>query len=210
MLGDFVRGRQAEQYSAGIRAGIRLHVRIDSFTDSHPIVAVSKARVRPPYRRYAGVLVDVFYDHFLARNWRVYSPGVPLEEFARKSYAVLWEAREILPARLQRIRPSMMEQDWLTSYRTVESIDRVLQGLARRVSRENPLPHAISVLREHHHELESDFREFFPRLAGFVANQQGPGGKRREVNLSPARLPPAHARFFARCGALSPLRPRRN
>ena len=156
------------------------------------------------------MLVDVFYDHFLARNWRVYSPGVPLEEFARKSYAVLWEAREILPARLQRILPSMMEQDWLTSYRTVESIDRVLQGLARRVSRENPLPHAISVLREHHHQLELDFREFLPKLAGFVANPAGAGAKRRGVNLSPARLPPAPARFFARCGALSPLRPRRN
>ena len=117
----------------------------------------------------------MFYDHFLARNWRVFSRGVALEEFSRKSYAVLWEAREILPARLRRILPSMMEQDWLTSYRTVESIDRVLRGLARRVSRENPLPHAISVLREHHHELESDFRGFFPKLGGFVANQQGPG-----------------------------------
>ena len=176
ILADFVRSRQGERYSDGIRAGIRLHVRIDSFTDAHAIVAVSKSRMKPPYRRFAGVLVDVFYDHFLARNWEAYSPAIPLEEFARQSYAVLWDAREILPEKLQRILPSMIEQDWLTSYRDVESIDRALQGLARRVRKETPLPHAISVLREHAAELESDFNEFFPQLVEFAADQPRPSG----------------------------------
>jgi acyl carrier protein phosphodiesterase len=174
ILADFVRGRQGEQYSACIRAGMRLHVRIDSFTDAHPVVALSKSRMRPPYRRFAGVLTDVFYDHFLARNWETYSPAIPLEEFARQSYAILWDAREILPERLRRMLPRMIEQDWLTSYRNAESIDGVLQGLARRVKRETPLPHAIFVLREHDAELESDFTEFFPQLVQFVTNQPRP------------------------------------
>jgi len=168
MVADFVRLREARAYPASVRAGIVMHQRVDSFTDSHSLVAVSKRRMPPPYRRYAGILVDVFYDHFLAAQWRRFSPAVPLEQFSRRAYRVLSEHEPVLPPRLRRILPYMIEQDWLASYRRIAGIERTLQGISRRLRRQNPLPEAASLLGEHYGELESDFLAFFPELMRFV------------------------------------------
>ena len=168
LMGDFLKGVDVEAYPQAVRAGIRMHQRVDSFTDAHPVVARSKRRMPPPYRRYAGVLVDVFYDHFLAVGWGDYSPETSLDCFAQRAYGVLTENRDSLPPRLRRMVPFMVEQDWLSGYRTIEGIDRVLGGLSRRLKRENPLPTAISQLEEHYGPLRSDFAEFFPELIAYA------------------------------------------
>ena len=165
LLGDFVRPRQIREYSDAIQAGIRLHVQIDVFTDAHPVVARSKSRMRAPYRRFGAVLTDIFYDHFLAREWENFTEGPRLEEFAKDRYRVLLDHHSLLPPRLRRIVPIMAEQDWLTAYHDVEAIDKTLQRLAGRLKRVNPLPHAVRMLEENYAGLESDFREFFPQLA---------------------------------------------
>jgi acyl carrier protein phosphodiesterase len=169
MLCDFVTPREIAAYSPDIRAGIGMHQRVDAFSDSHPVFAASRRRFPPPYRRYGGILVDLAYDHFLAKNWRDYSPAIDLPQFAGHAYAVLEEYRPILPHRLQRMLPHMIRGNWLCSYRELESIGWALRGIARQFRRENPLPTALSAVEENYDSLERDFRVFFPQLVEFSA-----------------------------------------
>lgn len=168
LMGDFLKGIDLGSYSDGVREGVRLHQAIDRFTDGHRVFARSRNRLRPPYRRYAGVLVDVFYDHFLAADWPRYAPAAPLEEFSQRAYGVLADYKAVLPPRLGRMLPYMIEEDWLVSYRTVGGIDRTLKRLSRRLTRANPLPEAAGQLSEHYAELQSDFLLFFPDLITFA------------------------------------------
>jgi acyl carrier protein phosphodiesterase len=167
LLGDFLQGVDRRQYSEAIQRGIRLHHEVDVFADSHALFARSRNRLRPPYRRYAGVLVDIFYDHFLAVHWASFSRD-PLPDFSRMVYETLTANEAILPPRLRRMLPHMVSEDWLTSYRAREGIDRTLRRLSRRLKRENPLPEAVCQLDEYYGELEQDFLGFFPRLIEFT------------------------------------------
>jgi acyl carrier protein phosphodiesterase len=173
MLGDFVTPREIAAYPPQIRAGIRMHQRVDAFSDCHPVFAASRRRFRPPYRRYGGILVDLVYDHFLAKNWDEYSPEVGLPEFAGRAYAVLYEHHAILPASLQRILPHMIGDDWLCSYRDLDNIGRALRGISHRFRRENPLSTALDALQASYYALESDFGLFFPELVEFGGHSAG-------------------------------------
>jgi len=175
MLGDFVKGRIDSQFDPLVCAGIALHRAIDHYTDHHPLVEASRACVSPERRRFAGILVDVFYDHFLARHWPRYSP-VPLERFTRHVYSVLWPQRRAFPERLQRMLPWMRAEDWLASYAEIESVDASLRGMARRFrfpERARPLADGVHELVAHYDTFERQFHEFFPQLEQFVAQQGG-------------------------------------
>lgn len=169
MLGDFVRPRDIGGYSRDIQTGIRMHQRVDAFSDSHAAFAASRRRFQPPYRRYAGILVDLAYDHFLALHWDEYSPELSLREFARRAYGVLQAHEAILPPRLQRMLPHMVEGDWLSSYRELDNVARALGGISRRLRHENPLGDALGALESDYAGLEGDFRLFFPALVEFSA-----------------------------------------
>ena len=197
LMGDFVQGVDVGAYPEAVRAGIRMHQRVDSFTDANAIVIRSKKRMPPPYRRYAGVLVDVFYDHFLAVGWRDYSPETSLDDFAQRTYGVLTQNQDRLPPpRLRRIVPFMVEQNWLGRYQTVEGVRRTLQGLSRRLKRQNPLPEGVSQLEQHYGRLNSDFIEFFPQLITYAdhlrtRNPSHPRASQRARQLAgPCRRPP--------------------
>jgi acyl carrier protein phosphodiesterase len=173
MLGDFVKGRIDGQYSPGVCAGIALHRAIDRYTDDHPLVQASRARISPQRRRFAGILVDVFYDHFLARHWQRYS-DMPLERFTRHVYGVLWPQRRGLPERLQRMLPWMRAEDWLAGYAELDAVEAALHGMARRfrfAERATPLADGVHELVAHYATFERQFHEFFPQLEGFVASQ---------------------------------------
>jgi acyl carrier protein phosphodiesterase len=174
VLADFVAAREIDSFEPGIRAGIRAHQRIDVFTDSHPIVVAARRRMVAPYRRYGNILLDVFFDHFLAKNWDRYSAGISLEDFAQQRYRVLNEHRDAYPGRFQRVIISMARGDWLGSYREVNNIDRALQGISRRLTRENPLADGVSVLRDQYDELDADFAKFFPELERYVTELTNP------------------------------------
>jgi len=169
LMGDFLKGVDASRYPSGIQRGIQLHRRIDSFTDVHPVFGRSRRRLPPPYRRYAGVLVDVFYDHFLARNWLHYSPHEDLGSFISRTYRTLSNSPVETPPRLQRALPRMIREDWLGSYVNEAGIDLTLKRISRRVSRANPLPEAASQLALHYEGLAADFAEFYPDLIRYVA-----------------------------------------
>ena len=175
LLGDFVKGALGERYTPAVRAGILLHRAIDRYTDAHPTVRASCALISPVRRRFAAILVDVFYDHFLARHWQRYA-DLPLEEFTQQVYATLLPHTPDYPERLQRILPRMAADDWLASYAEIESVDAALHGIARRFQR---YPRAVVLndgvqeLLLNYAALEQQFLEFFPELLGFVEAERG-------------------------------------
>ena len=175
LLGDFVKGSVDGRYGARVREGILLHRKIDRYTDDHEVVSASRRLVSPPRRRFAGIMVDVFYDHFLARHWASFS-GVPLGEFAREVYAVLEYHQEQFPERLQYIVPRMVRDDWLVSYRELWRVGTALDGISRRLRRSNTLAGGVDELKTHYDELEAHFLCFFPQLMGFVSTCQARQG----------------------------------
>jgi acyl carrier protein phosphodiesterase len=177
MLADFLTLREIAAYPPEIRAGIAMHQRVDAFSDDHPVFAASRRRFQPPYRRYGGVLVDLVYDHFLAKHWDEYSPKLGLPEFTQRAYAILQQHHGILPHRLQKLLPHMIGDDWLCSYRELESVGWALRGISHRLRRENPLATALGVLEANYSGLEGDFRVFFPELTAFAAKTSTNGAE---------------------------------
>lgn len=170
LYGDFVKGPLQGRWPAAIEQGIVLHRRIDVFTDAHPLVKRAKARFPEARRRYAGILVDVFFDHCLARDWQSYA-DIPLAGFTRQVYRVLSQEPQ-LPERLAHIAPYMCAQDWLGSYRDVAVLERVVQGMQRRLSKPQGLAGGYAELLDCYVGLSQDFVEFYPQLQQFVAQQR--------------------------------------
>ncbi len=170
MLGDFVKGAVPGDLHPEIRTGIIVHRSIDKFTDSHPIFLRSRERLHPTYRRYSAILVDLFYDHFLALQWQRYHPH-PLDRFAAEVYAVLETHRAQLPTRLQSILDPMQRKNWLLSYTETENIERAARGIASRLRRPTPLAAGAVELARQYQGFSEDFSAFWPVLVTFADRQ---------------------------------------
>jgi len=168
LYGDFVKGRLQGQYDPEIEAAIQLHRSIDVFTDRHPLVDTALSRFSLTRRRYAGIVLDVFFDHCLARDWTLYAER-PLALFTSDVYRVL-STEPQLPERLARIAPYMVADDWLGSYREFEVLEQVLRGISRRLTRPEELAAAMQELRRLYEPLSEDFRLFYPQLQDFAQN----------------------------------------
>lgn len=147
----------------GVKKGIMLHRQIDEFTDSHPTVAQSKARVRTRFGKFAPVIVDVFYDHFLAARWENYHQE-SLYDFTSRAYALLQSNRQLLPQRAQHMLPYMIKHDWLNGYAAIEGIQSVMEGMNRRASFASDMDKAPAFLQEHYEAFGLEFELFFPAL----------------------------------------------
>ena len=169
-IADYVKGKKMYDYPDGIQKGIELHRKIDYFTDHHAVTSRSKDPLRKKYRHYSGVIVDLYYDHFLAKNFLDYS-SVDLDNYTQKTYEILVTRKEELPPGVQHFLPFMVERNWLLSYSSLEGIERVLTGLSKRVNFENRMNEAIHDLKAGYPAFEADFREFFPELITFVTKQ---------------------------------------
>jgi acyl carrier protein phosphodiesterase len=167
LLGDFVKGPIPDHYSSSVARAIALHRRLDTFTDQHPLFRRSKARVSSTRRRYAGIMIDMFYDHFLARYWSEFHDD-PLAQFSARVYEILGRRQAELPPRLQAMIPYIAQGDWFGSYAHWNSIDAALNRISRRLTRGTPLIDAAAELQEHYIELEADFRAFLPVAQAFV------------------------------------------
>lgn len=165
-IADMVKGRQIDKFTPEVVKGIKLHRKIDEYTDSHRYVSRSKDRIRNKYRHYSGVVVDMFYDHFLARYWKDYSPE-PLETFVQSAYNVLMKNYIILPSRAKFILPIMIGSNWLVNYADLQSLQRHMEGLARRTPFESGMENAVHDLKMHYNGFRQDFSEFFPELISF-------------------------------------------
>ncbi|EJM72655.1 MULTISPECIES: ACP phosphodiesterase [Pseudomonas] len=168
LYGDFVKGRLQGQFAPEIEGAIQLHRSIDVFTDRHPLVDVALSRFSLTRRRYAGIVLDVFFDHCLARDWALYADR-PLALFTSDVYRVLSSERQ-LPGRLAQIAPHMVANDWLGSYREFEVLEQVLRGISRRLTRPEELAAAMQELRRLYEPLSEDFRLFYPQLQDFARN----------------------------------------
>lgn len=168
LMGDFVKGALPAGLPPALAEGVRLHRRIDVFAETHPAFVRSRGRISPARRRVAGVMVDMFYDHFLARHWQRFH-ALPLERFSAEMYALLDAHAAILPPRLAQILPRMRESDWLASYRSEESIALALDRIAMRLRRENALTGSGEELLEDYAGFEEDFFEFIAEAEAFAA-----------------------------------------
>lgn len=162
-LGDFVKNRDLPQYSSNIVRGIHLHRTIDSFTDAHPEVHKGTARLRINHGKYAPVVIDVFYDYILSREWDHYGPK-PLREFTEDMYEILNRHRTIMPAWLSERVQLMIKDDWLMNYGTLEGMGNTFRRLQRRVSQPAFLENVVQTLQEEEEALTSEFHRFFPDL----------------------------------------------
>jgi acyl carrier protein phosphodiesterase len=168
-MGDFVKGHIVDGYSSGIIRGIITHRKVDSFTDSHERVVSSKRLISADRRRFGGIIVDVCFDHFLARNWNDYSSS-ELNLFIQKAYDLLERHRNILPEKLQIVIPRIIGENWLGSYLNIDGVGVVLNKISKRLKRENNLAGAVEELTSNYEVFEQNFRAFFPELIVYVEN----------------------------------------
>ena len=175
LMADFVRGPVDRQpYNGAVMQGMRSHVAVDRFTDGHDVVRGSKALVSSGRRRFAGIIVDVCYDHFLARNWSNFS-DVPLTEFIDRTYGSLRDYRGEMPPGMTRVIRHMVEHDWLRGYHETSGVGRALNGLSMRLRRPNTLAGSVEELEANYGEMEGHFLRFFPDLVRHM-EQRGQDG----------------------------------
>ncbi len=164
LMGDFVRGAIDRELAVGIRDGIALHRAIDVFTDAHPLIVEARAHFRPPFRRYAGILLDIWFDHLLARDFAQWST-TPLATFNVRVITVLDREHERLPQNLQRFARYMRSHGLLATYADREVIARVLAGVGSRLKRDNPLADGLVEIARLERLLGEVFAAFYPQLS---------------------------------------------
>jgi acyl carrier protein phosphodiesterase len=169
-ISDSIRGKNYKKYPKDIQVGILLHRHIDTFTDAHKTVRLSTKRLHENYGHYSGIIVDILYDHFLAKNWSNYS-NVPLAEFIDEFYVNLQEHFDILPKRIQQFMPYMIADNWLLSYKEIEGIQKVLEGMNRRTKNRSQMNLALNELKAFYEEFEAEFTLFFEDLRNFTAKK---------------------------------------
>ncbi|WP_420601896.1 ACP phosphodiesterase [Flagellimonas sp.] len=163
---DHIRGNKFKHFPEKIQKGILLHREIDTYTDSHPIAKQSSKRLHKNYSHYSRVIVDIFYDHFLAKNWFNYS-DVPLEKYVDDFYDLLEDNFNMLPLATQRMMPYMITDNWLLSYSNLKGISKVLDGMNRRTKNKSKMNFAVLDLEEHYEAFENEFVLFFEELITF-------------------------------------------
>jgi acyl carrier protein phosphodiesterase len=166
-IADSVKGSAYNKFSHEIQQGILLHRKIDTFTDTHPIVEQSKKRLREKYKKYSSVIVDIYYDHYLAINWKDYST-VDLQDFSNNIYKIVERHHDIFPKKSQRFTSYMMQYNILYAYSTLDGIEQVLKGMACRSIFESKMEYAIEDLKEHYHLFGEEFKSFYPELKRYV------------------------------------------
>ncbi len=164
LLGDFVKGPLPCGLPPDLASGVELHRFIDRYTDQHPAFMRSRQRISPSRRRFSGVMIDLIYDHFLARHWCCFCDE-PLLLYTQAFYQSLEDYRNWLPANLLAILERMRQNNWLAAYADLAVIGRALDQIGiYRIQRSNPLVGSLSELEAHYAELEQDFWSFIPEV----------------------------------------------
>jgi acyl carrier protein phosphodiesterase len=167
LLGDLVKGKDLDGLSSNLRQGVSRHYAIDKFTDSHPIVKISKKRIDKDYTKFAGILIDVFYDHLLAKNWTTYS-DIIFADFTKEIYESFQKYSGEIPPSARQIIGYMVNGDWLNSYQHLSGVENALNRIDYRIRARMgdriKLVDAMPILDREYIALERDFHSFFPEL----------------------------------------------
>ena len=169
-IADGVKGKKYVQFPLGIQQGILLHRAIDSYTDAHPIVRKSTKRLHKKYSHYSGVIVDILYDHFLAKNWTQYH-SIPLHKYTENFYNLINSNFDRLTPRIQKMMPYMIEQNWLLSYASIDGIGKILDQMNRRTNNQSKMNLAVIELTKYYKEFEEEFTLFFKDLKKYSKNK---------------------------------------
>ena len=167
-IADHVKGKQIELFDEEIVKGIKLHRMIDEFTDTHKVVEQSKIRLRSQFRKYSPVIVDVFYDHYLAVNWEKYHHE-ELSVFSNNFFILLNDNHHRLPLRTQQMIEYMIPQNWLLNYKTVAGINKTLTGMSKRTKFDSRMDEAAIYLDRYYADFEQEFNEYFEELRRYVS-----------------------------------------
>ncbi|HEU0137785.1 MAG TPA: acyl carrier protein phosphodiesterase [Flavobacterium sp.] len=166
-MADGIRGNDYKTMLPEIQKGVILHRAIDTFTDIHPVFRQSTKRLHYRYHHYAGVIVDVFYDHFLASNWKMYS-NESLESYVDAFYQSLNQNIYLLTPKTLNLMPYMIEHNWLVSYKDVSGIKRILSQMDHRTKYRSNMTYSVEELAEFYDDFKSEFYLFFEDLRTFV------------------------------------------
>ncbi len=171
-MADAVKGRDLSAHQPGVQQGIRLHRRIDVFTDNHPLTLAGRDRLRAHCGKYAGVALDVLYDHCIATTWNELHHE-PLAQFADRMYALLTGHMDLMPERTRLMLPYMVRGNWLATYATVEGVGRALDGMSRRVPAGLRLRGAETVLLQHYEDYIAECSSFLRDLRIHLEREEG-------------------------------------
>lgn len=172
LLGDFVRGLpDDDRFSPVIWRGIKMHRHVDAFTDSNPLWKRSRDRLSRGRRRFAGIIVDVFYDHFLVKHWEKFESSQTVELFIEDCHSDLRSVMDQAPEEAQEALERMESQEWLIGNQTIEGIDVALRRISWRSEILGPVRDSVVELEENFDGLESDFLEFYPELLAYVEKE---------------------------------------
>ncbi|THB76949.1 MAG: DUF479 domain-containing protein [Desulfobulbaceae bacterium] len=166
-LGDFVDGEQAQRYHGDIHRGIELHRAIDRYTNAHPQFKKSKAHLWSRHRHYSAVIIDIFYDHFLARNWHNYSEQ-SLTDFVQDCYATLQDYESLLPDKARTALMKIIDHDWLMRYETIEGLEIVFAGMAQRARFPSQMGSACEDLQKYYRQFEQECCQFLPQIRNWI------------------------------------------
>lgn len=169
-IADSVKGSSFNNFPQKIRAGILLHRKIDFFTDTHPVNVLTKNILKVQYGRYAGVVLDVLYDHFLSRNWHIFS-DFNRQQFVLDFYKLLSDNIALMPAAAAIKTKYLIEQDWIENYNTLKGLDITYKRMAKRIGDDSKLQNGIELITDNYDKLNALFMRFFPQLIAYSKNQ---------------------------------------
>jgi len=164
-------GNKIEAFPPNVQKGILLHRAIDTYTDQHPVFRQGTKRLHPAYHHYAGVIMDMFYDHLLAKNWVRYC-DVPLEEYAQQFYDILKRNEDVLAEKTKRQAQYMIQYNWLLEYASLEGIGIILAQMDHRTKRKSGMANSVRELKQYYNEFEQEFFAFFDDLQQFVEQKK--------------------------------------
>ena len=162
-IADAVKGNKYNDYKDDVKLGILLHRFIDHYTDNHECFLESKHRLSGTYGKFSGIIIDIFYDHFLSKYWKEYSDK-NLKKFTAHIYLLLTKNFSLIPARVRRMLPFLVYDNWLVGYADPASLRKVFHGMDRRTGNQSGMKNAVESLFDDYEAYENDFRSFFPDI----------------------------------------------
>jgi acyl carrier protein phosphodiesterase len=169
-IADHIKGNKVSKYSIEIKKGIELHRQIDFYTDHHPEFIKTRERLHSNQHKYAGVVADIFYDHFLAVHWRKFS-NIDLSNYTTFCYGVLLKNYTLLPSRSKRILPFLMMQNWLVNYKTFDGLNRSFELMSRRTNYSSNIKNALLDLKKDYADYNKEFLLFFPEILDYTSKK---------------------------------------
>lgn len=169
-IADSIKNKDLILLDDRVREGVYLHRKIDTYTDTHPIVKLGTSRLHKRHGKYAPVIIDIYFDYLLVKNWQKYS-GQTLDAFTKETYLSLANRSEEMPDKLRLALPRMIENNWLMSYGTEDGIRFTFSRVQKRVKRPELLEGAMDSLLDDFEAFNEEFNRFFPDVLEYVLKE---------------------------------------